>query len=527
MFLSDLSNSSASSSDNFNSNTSKHDSNNSTHASYGQFTTFAPLHDINISSTDVLLENVSVFAPDTNTSSESYNYASSTSFTEVSDEITEISGKFSDVTANNLQFISTASSSSTEDLNLIGNSSTESPVASNTTLVYSTTIDKNSYTTESSIDLSTTSGLVNITDSNLEQDVIKIEKDDIPPPENLELPRDKRVLSESHSMKPTELEGPEVLQHDYPLYAYGQEEVEIIKLNREPFSTTMKSKAAYNRSVGLEDTIIRLNNDSSDELTESNLSTAVNNENNVLKTATLNNDSKLKMHDLGGNNNYTNISSVNVPESPKEPNIKLLEVPPMNITGMSPSKRVLVNVTIATDPDSSNPLASQSIYVLSVSIPTNGDPNLTPDVTVNPQQQIQPANLIKTPEKESSITNNNNDTAVVPGKEKAHDYWGGQCQCSCPCLDESNFAENETAEDDELKDENNILSSQNVNFTTPFDETAAQNLSSTITVFDDTSQTEATTTEDVWRTETACPEITTKLPPPPTILILEGRAVSF
>lgn len=254
-----------------------------------------------------------------------------------------------------------------------------------------------------------------------------------------------------------ETEELEEMQRDYPVYSYGQEEVQIIKLNEEPLS----AKSMYNQSS----------------------SSFVVNENN---------NPSLEMHESNQNNT---------------PNVTVVQIaPPLSATNFNPSKRVLVNVTIATDPDSSNPYSTQSVYVLSVSIPTNGDPN---QVSLNPDPQPPPENLVARPAKEGAgVVDQTTD--LIP-KEIPHHFWGGQCQCSCPCLDDANnVAANDT--DDYFVDEDGDLLLGN-NATTETSEAP-------------TSTTDATTEVDFGRTESSCPDISsTKLPPAPTILILEGRAV--
>lgn len=433
VLLSDLSNSSAS--------FGQHDSNNiSTHASSDPFTTFAPLHEINSSTREVLLETVQ--------------------------DLTGV----------------------TEILNINATDETE----------FST---NDLQSTESSVDGSSsieTSSVADI-DSTADSSTEKVSEDDIAPPENLmqkpsgnggNKPQgSKKNISESHSMKPSDLEGPEVLQNDYPIYSYGQEEIEIVKLHQEPLSTTMKSKSVYNTSSVVDEAKPL---DSSAELTENNLSS---DGSQNLKSSNVVSQI-LKAHDFVNNTNMTNESN-----TPEDDHIKVVNVP------QTPSKRLLVNVTITADPDSNNP---QPYYVLSLSIPTSESLDQAPVVNISPTAQAEPANLImKQPEKETapSITNNipdNNST-----KEEPSEHWGGQCQCSCP--DNTNdFAENGTSAENVSSVSNNDESSEHTS------------ISST------SNNTESTTEiSELWSTQTACSEFSTKLPPPPTILILEGRIVSF
>lgn len=352
--------------------------------------------------------------------------------------------------------------------------------------------------------------------STKEPDVIKIEKDDEVPPE---VPVKQLHKHESNSMKPSELESPDAIQHDYPIYSYNQDEVEIVKLNHDTMSTTMKSKTTYNHDKTQKEGS-EMNprfgesdkgSDNSDELTDHNLSAT---EDGTYKLHL--NKPVLKMHEGSDFNNTTNSSFVS--ETNKQSKISIIEVPPMHSESVS-SKRILVNVTIATDPDASNPYASQSVYVLSVSVPTDGNPSHTPDVNVNSNINHNASNRPINPVEEIHAT------------EKSSDHWGGQCECSCPCLDDKpNFTDIFSQDYDyEIDKDPSLL--QNISFTTLVDlakrngtDIISSTSESTLDVSDSTQST--TETQD-WKTETQCPEITTQLPPTPTILILEGRSVSI
>lgn len=352
-----------------------------------------------------------------------------------------------------------------------------------------------------------------------EPDVIKIDKDDEVPPE---VPSNQSQKHESNSMKPSDVESPDAIQHDYPVYSYGQDEVEIVKLNHDTLSTTMKSKSSYNHDKSLKDSEVeepfdeaekRNFSDSSDELTDHNLSAA--------KDGTFKlhlNKPVFKMHE-GSENNTTNSSFVS--ETNKQSKISIIEVPPVH-SETAGSKRILVNVTIATDPDSSNPFASQSVYVLSVSVPTDGDPSHTPDVNVNSKMHHNV----------SSHSMNPITVEEAHATEKPSGHWGSECQCSCPCLDDKpNFSDIFSQDYDYETDKDPSLL-QNITFTTLVDlakRNATDIISSTTeSSMDMLDSTQSTTeTQETWKTETQCPEITTQLPPTPTILILEGRSVSI
>lgn len=169
-----------------------------------------------------------------------------------------------------------------------------------------------------------------------------------------------------------------------------------------------------------------------------------------------------------------------------EPTVKVFEIPAATADA-SPSKRVQVNVTISTDPDPQNPSQTHSIYVLSVSVPTDGH---------------EPGVKLNTKEGASFSEIHEANKANPPHVESPH---GGACECECPCLDGSR----------ELLDFN----SSNYDYDWLFSskEYGQSKRKPDFTV----SSTEPTVVSEVWTAN--CPEVTTKLPPPPTILILEGN----
>ncbi|XP_066154380.1 teneurin-m isoform X3 [Euwallacea fornicatus] len=150
------------------------------------------------------------------------------------------------------------------------------------------------------------------------------------------------------------------------------------------------------------------------------------------------------------------------------PSMKVFEIP------SSSSKHVQVNVTISTDPQ--NPFSTSSVYVLSVSVPTDGQ--------------------------EPSVNLNTNEGAFKANSQQHQQ--GGACECECPCLEESHeLLDGNTSE---YYDYEGLFASKE------FRGRKKGGLSTTEA---------GLTTEETW-TSTSCPEVTTKLPPPPTILILEG-----
>lgn len=311
--------------------------------------------------------------------------------------------------------------------------------------------------------------------TNLTSEVIKIDKETV---EEMRQPPQINQLTESISMKTSS----EAIQHDYPVYAYGQDEVQIVNLNHETISTTAKSKAVYDHpEVPPKPEVQRLT--SSEELTDFNLAAE---EFDLADVINIKSDTPvLQTHEINATNTNSVASETNVPSK-----ISVIEVPTVH-DGLMPSKRILVNVTIATEPDS--PHSPQSVYVLSVSLPTENNPS--PDVSVNSQSEKRYQNS-------SSHHESTKNEILAPEESK---NYGGECQCSCPCLDPETSPSPSLASDVTVQNATDLLSS------------------TTETTILETS--DSTTTDETWTTTpTQCPEITTtSIPPTPMILILEGR----
>lgn len=274
-------------------------------------------------------------------------------------------------------------------------------------------------------------------------------------------------ITENDEKKSDEV--PEVIQHDYPVYSYGQDEVEIVKLDngtkkKSPDSNQLNNDVRLEKETENKTTIIE---ESSEELQTFNIS--------PIKSKT--DELKDKMHD-----NVTNPPNTS-------PNYQFVEIPENKH-----SKRVFVNVTIATEPDAKNP-ASKPVYILSVSVPTDGDPSNLPINIGLPNMeafQMSTINPSSTPA-----------TTLPPPK------WGGECECSCPCLEE------DTSKDEEI--------TTTESYSTDLFNSTTESYGSTFSEWMDES---STFTTDLTETSSSgCPEYTTPLPPAPTILILEGRKV--
>lgn len=251
--------------------------------------------------------------------------------------------------------------------------------------------------------------------------------------------------------------------------------------------------------------------------------------------------------------NTTNDFAIASSKHSHDDNAVLAEVvPPSN----DDDNRVLVNVTISTG-------KTRPLYVLSISVPTNDSSGRMPDVKLTPvdaqHELYAPSESLKIADyasdaayKETTTvkpldTSTSTTTTIV----SADNVWGGQCVCSCPvCLDNENDNitdsffdddEDDFFEEDEAikKAKSNIeailrLSTTRLNLTDLT--TTEANLVSLFGDDDSVSEsvpyssseasslsTDETTTESSDSTETLCPTMTTPLPQPPTILILEGK----
>ncbi|XP_072394437.1 teneurin-m isoform X1 [Diabrotica undecimpunctata] len=256
------------------------------------------------------------------------------------------------------------------------------------------------------------------------------------------------------------------------------ESIEIIKMNNKLLSTTQKSKAGYK---------ITNNEANSKELTDVNLSIMPMIGSKDLKQILIKEPAVL--YNNATNNELFNDFGTNTKPLPI---VKVIDFPTVHKPSMLPSKKIVVNLTIATDDTNSEP----SVYMLSVSVPTDGKGE--PGVEID-TKETRPTETAKLSDKPAS--------AHLPDFE--NDVSGGACECSCPSLDSLEFSDNSTADYDY---DNIVIQPHNISTTERYSNTSD-------------GSTEASTTESYSSTEissTSCPEVTTKLPPPPTILILEG-----
>lgn len=414
-------------------------------------------------------------------------------------------------------------------------------------------------------------------------DVIKITEKDSPETESpkvLEIHDKPKPLPESHSMKTAENESPQVIQHDYPIFAYGSDEVEIVRLHNDPVSTTVKSRDSYNSGVqkkspdkNLLDNDVKhqsekgeepanktiVDDSSSAELQTSNLAPV-----KKLIESAVDAKPKINMHesdsavidtDSSLSNNHESVTNKNPNPLPK---VQLVEIP--DIDTVRHSKRVFVNVTIAAEPDSENPERnSQPFYVLSVSVPTDGNPNNFPGINIGnfnpppPAEALVQQSTTNSPSTEVSSSTTSPPPPPAPGPwspsttSRHYNFWGGECQCSCPCLEDSkatsDLSSTLTPTSDQTTD-TTVSLALNASSTTPpytdaelLSDGTSDDYNNTKYLSSSTEGWSSDADDDVMSTtepstgwsssdSSACPGVTTALPPPPTILILEGRDTS-
>ncbi|XP_021940923.1 teneurin-m isoform X3 [Zootermopsis nevadensis] len=325
---------------------------------------------------------------------------------------------------------------------------------------------------------------------------------------------------------------PDSIQRDYPpVYSYGQDEVEIVRLNHE--TVTLKSGGSSSLPQHTSPDGNRLNNDvrdispfegesidsqdSEDETDRAQHERATTGKSVVTTTylsayqsdattmqyrdefkadvslfhTSLENPSPLNKLEAEMDNNATENGSQSFAEhvSPEHvlkliphfasesvvnshaevsrnilnvsasdasltalPKVDVLELTPDSNGSSKHAKRVLVNVTIATeDADRSNETGYHSgnhspVYVLSVSVPTNGESEKVAGIDISPPSQKVASVLLglsNESSKQTFVTNHEQPLSLqrttttiapLPTTTSFH-LWGGVCECSCPCLD--------------------------------------------------------------------------------------------
>jgi hypothetical protein len=355
---------------------------------------------------------------------------------------------------------------------------------------------------------------------------------------------------------------PDSIQSDYPpVYSYGQDEVEIIRLNHE--SVTLKAggnslpqhtspdanrlnnevkdipsfegdsvdnqdaedrtdrverervttgrsiiSASYQFALQSDATTMQYKDDPKPEVsffhsslenasklnrleTENNTSATEYSPQSIVEHVVPEHGSKLILHSASESvpNSHAevshNIMNVNTSDSSLTalPKVDLLEVTPDTNSTSRHAKRVLVNVTIATeDDDPSNKTGyhssnHQPVYVLSVSVPTSGESEQVAGINISPSSQKVASVLL-------GLSNENGTQTLVSKHEQlppppttttitplptttAFHLWGGVCECSCPCLDNSDSESDPHLEGDGIESVSTDTSVITENVTVP------------------------------------------------------------
>ncbi|XP_034187283.2 teneurin transmembrane protein Ten-m isoform X3 [Osmia lignaria lignaria] len=306
----------------------------------------------------------------------------------------------------------------------------------------------------------------------------------------------------------------EELQRDYPLpiYNYGQEEVEIVKLNHGGESDTV-TKTRLDRTSSFGNSVPRLGQNS-----DFRVITREESDEEFLREFEKKFREDATPTDQEEAPNDTHVPS-NVPVEPNPPltqQVKIIEVPvdrshssPSSASSASSSPhRVLVNITIASSDSSSKPL-----YVLSVSVPTDG--------------AHQAPEVHQREESGSNVVSNTNDNRLPPPPQPPSSppppLWaGGECECSCPCMGSaSDEWDNFSAidENNEHEIDNSSLSVEPNKMAE--EEVVKENFSTTEENGGSTDWTTANYDTESSSVDLSCSG-STPLPPEPTILILEG-----
>ncbi|KAG7197898.1 hypothetical protein KM043_016142 [Ampulex compressa] len=325
----------------------------------------------------------------------------------------------------------------------------------------------------------------------------------------------------------------EELQRDYPVpvYSYGQEEVEIVKLNNQNQDT--KTKLLHRQTTDRAKEPDILSNDV--KIPDSPVREHQNGGARVITRDDSVEEFLRKFEEKFREETPDNESSPVPQEDPKDSlkgntakskddatpplvqRVQIVEVPvhqnpEADSSSSGSAHRVLVNITIA----SGDVASSKPLYVLSVSVPTDGQSSSV---------QQEPVEL-----KESRLP----PPPQPPASPPPPIWAGGECECSCPCMGSSSYewdnlsaideipgfdqeagseerAEATTKREEEEEEEGTLEDSVR---TTPITEDDG---SSSLDITNSTSSSYEQETSDA----TTCSG-TTPLPPEPTILILEG-----
>ncbi|XP_048512198.1 teneurin-m isoform X2 [Athalia rosae] len=391
---------------------------------------------------------------------------------------------------------------------------------------------------------------------------------------------------------PAEAEKSEELQRDYPVFSYGQDEIEIVKLRTDPIDAPMESKIVPNLATNevkieeaknvpptlttkrkenlmivnageeeftekIGDKIGQRGTDRSNNDDDDNNSVQHEDKSNQGSKSSNNPRNGPTLHETHETSQSINANSITsntniISEHPLSEQVHIVEVPRAT-EFQQQSRRVVVNVTIGTEEfagPSEFKKASRPLYMLSVSVPTNGEINSFPGINISPiQLPAQPAmsSMMSNP---SVVLEQTTTTRIPPPPQPPTTpppSWGGECECSCPCMDsyeKDNFSEGLTASEEAL-----LRDFENESFNSSYEETdlfnssedysetnnnftEIHNLEDLLEIEESTTEswlnstdftdTESTTDFSETTTEGYWCSGTTPLPPEPTILILEG-----
>lgn len=254
----------------------------------------------------------------------------------------------------------------------------------------------------------------------------------------------------------------ERFQQDAPVYLYGMDNIEIIELRHDSESTPLKKTKDPVEDLQLKPKF-EVNHEFYQSSLENEVSQATskfhkNSPNLGMELKTSSDQSRL-LHEGGntvGITNQTSLSYHSVIPVDLGTNMTLANVSNQQVTVDSPNthhaKRVLVNVTIATEDDAGEAQSKnhQQVYVLSVAVPSLDDSNSnTASIDLSPpQQNIASVHLgLKSGASNLSATSAPSTTSsatVTSPATPSHLLWGGHCKCSCPCLDKKTSTKNES-----------------------------------------------------------------------------------
>lgn len=297
-------------------------------------------------------------------------------------------------------------------------------------------------------------------------------------------------------------ESTEELQRDYPMpvYSYGQDEVEIVKLQKSPNAPAERHPVDSVDPGVFNDEDVRTNAVSQKERDKGELRviTRQGSDEETLRKF------EQKFHAASGEINDSGENPLPVPADPNSAaadvpretvhdslddapdnsntdhlsgppmiqRVQIVEVPvyhddtPAQPPPSSPSSslsphRVLINITIASEDSSAS---SRPLYVLSVSVPTEADTNGLRGSGININQaQVHTAE--RPPEEAASMLKKIGsieqlDTMRLPpppqppASPPAPIWAGGECECSCPCMGSSSDEwDNFSAFDESLNEE--------------------------------------------------------------------------